>query len=75
LLKKLKAFLKEDDCDDKKLIEEVRKTVQELKTNDVRTQTLEVLSTRKYIIPDALEVAVSVGVDKLIGQGKITDEV
>jgi hypothetical protein len=71
LLKKLKAFLKENDSDDEKLIEEVRKMVQELKTNDVRTQTLEMLSTSKYIIPDALEAALSVVIDKLTGQGKL----
>ncbi|XP_021929847.1 rab3 GTPase-activating protein non-catalytic subunit-like isoform X2 [Zootermopsis nevadensis] len=67
LLKKLKVLLKEEDSDDK-LIEEVRKTVQELKTNDVRTQTLEILSTSKYITPDALDAALSVVVEKLIGQ-------
>lgn len=70
MLKKLTAFLKENDSDDEKLIEEVRKTVQELKTNYVRTKTLEMLSTSKYIIPDALESALSV-IDKLTGQGKL----
>jgi hypothetical protein len=53
------------------LVEEVRKTVQELKTNDVRTQAIEMLSTSKYIIPDALSIAASIVVDKLIEQGKL----
>lgn len=75
MLKKLKSFLKEGDCDDKKLIEEVQKTVQELKTNDIRIQMLEMLSASKYVIPDALEAALNVVVEKLIGQGKVTDEV
>lgn len=71
LLKKLKAFLKAGDYDDEKLVEEVRKTVQELKTNGVRTQAIEMLSTSKYIVPDALSIAVNIVVDKLIEQGKL----
>jgi hypothetical protein len=71
LLKKLKTFLKEGEYDDEKLIEEVKKTIQELKTNDIRIQTIEMLSTSKYIIPDALEVALSVVVDRMIAQGKL----
>jgi hypothetical protein len=70
-MKKLKDFLKEDDYDDDKLIEEIQKRVQELKTNDIRTQVIEMLSTSKYIIPDALEVALSVVVDKLTSQGQL----
>jgi hypothetical protein len=53
------------------LVEEVRQTVQELKTNDIRTQAIEMLSTSKYIIPDALATAVNIVVDKLIEQGKL----
>jgi hypothetical protein len=45
--------------------------VQELKTNDVCAQAIEMLSTSKYIIPDALEAALSVVVDKLTSQGKL----
>lgn len=71
LLKKLKTFLKEGDYDDEKLIEEVQKTMQELKTNDIRTQAIEMLSTSKYIIPDALSIAVNIVVDKLIEQGTL----
>lgn len=71
LLKKLKAFLKEGDYDDEKLVEEVQKTVLELKTNDIRTQAIEMLSTSKYIIPDALSIAVNIVVDKLIEQGEL----
>ena len=71
LLKKLKSFLKEGDYDDENLVEEVQKTMQELKTNDIRTQAIEMLSTSKYIIPDALSIAVNIVVDKLIEQGKL----
>lgn len=71
LLKKLKTFLKEGDYDDEKLVEEVQKTMHELKTNDIRTQTIELLSTSKYIIPAALSIAVNIVVDKLIEQGKL----
>jgi hypothetical protein len=74
LLKKLKTFLKEGDYNDEKLVEEVRKTMQELKTNDIRTQAIEMLSTSKYIIPDALSSAVNIVVDKLIEQGKLVLE-
>ena len=45
--------------------------MQELKTNDIRTQAIEMLSTSKYIIPDALSIAVNIVVDKLIEQGKL----
>lgn len=71
ILKKLKTFLKEGDYDDEKLVEEVQKTMQELKTNDIRTQAIEMLSTSKYVIPDALSIAVNIVVDKLIEQGKL----
>jgi len=71
LLKKLKTFLKEGDYGDEKLVEEVQKTMQELKTNDIRTQAIEMLSTSKYIIPDALSIAVNIVVDKLVEQGKL----
>lgn len=53
------------------MVEEVQKTMQELKTNDIRTQAIEMLSTSKYIIPDALSIAVNIVVDKLIEQGKL----
>ncbi|PNF37324.1 hypothetical protein B7P43_G00463 [Cryptotermes secundus] len=68
LLKKLKAFLKENDYDNDRLIEEVQKRMQELKTNDIRTQAIDMLSTSKYITPDALEVALNIVVDKLTSQ-------
>ncbi|KAJ9600993.1 hypothetical protein L9F63_000831, partial [Diploptera punctata] len=68
LLKKLKTFLKEDEYDDDKLIDEVQKTVQELKTNEIRMQAVEMLSTNKHISPDALAVAIDVIVNKLVGQ-------
>ena len=70
MLKKLKTFLKEDDYDDEKLIDEVQKTIQELKTNEIRTQAIEMLSTNKHISPDALAVALDVIIDRLTGQGK-----
>ncbi|PSN52085.1 Rab3 GTPase-activating protein non-catalytic subunit [Blattella germanica] len=68
LLKKLKTFLKEDDYDDDRMVEEVQKTMQELKTNEIRTQTVEMLSTNKHISPDALGIALDVVIDKLVGQ-------
>jgi hypothetical protein len=75
LLKKLKAFLKENDYDNDRLIEEIHKRMQELKTNDIYTQAIEMLSTSKYITPDALEVALNIVVDKLTSQGKLLLEV
>jgi hypothetical protein len=48
--------------------------MQELKTNDVRSQAVEMLSTSKYVTPDALEVALNV-VDNLISEGKLLLEV
>lgn len=45
--------------------------MQELKTNDIRTQAIEMLSSSKYIIPDALSIAVNIVVDKLTEQGKL----
>lgn len=71
LLKELKAFLKKNEYDNDKLIQEIQKKVQELKTNDVCTQVIEVLSTSRYIIPDALEVALSIVAEKLTTQGRL----
>ncbi|XP_047119989.1 rab3 GTPase-activating protein non-catalytic subunit [Schistocerca piceifrons] len=65
LLKKLKTFLKEVDFEDDRLLEEVQKTMSELKTNEIRLQAIEMLSSNKYSIPEALEIALNECVDKL----------
>lgn len=69
LLKKLKTFLKEVDCNNEQLIEEVQKTMLELKTNEIKLQTIEVLTSSKFSIPEALEVALNDCLDKLSDQG------
>lgn len=57
LYKKLKKFLREEDFDDGKLMNEITNTCLDLKTNEIRLQTLEMLMVNKHINPDALLAA------------------
>ncbi|XP_043278054.1 rab3 GTPase-activating protein non-catalytic subunit isoform X2 [Venturia canescens] len=57
LLKKLKTFIREEDFDDEKLIDQVTEVCTEIKTNEIRLQILEMLMHSKHVIPEALQVA------------------
>ncbi|KAK0157715.1 hypothetical protein PV328_011418 [Microctonus aethiopoides] len=66
LLKKLKTFLREEEFNDDKLIIEVINICDELKTNEIRMQIVEILMTNKHTIPDALLAAVNCFIKVLI---------
>ncbi|OXU28898.1 hypothetical protein TSAR_008176 [Trichomalopsis sarcophagae] len=57
LFKKLKTFLREEDFSDDKLINEITNICLDLKTNEIRLQTIEMLMTNKHITPDSLLAA------------------
>ncbi|XP_014218423.1 rab3 GTPase-activating protein regulatory subunit isoform X2 [Copidosoma floridanum] len=59
LHKKLKKFLREEDFDNEKLINEVTNICLDLKTNEVRFQTIDMLMTNKHVTPDALLSAIN----------------
>ncbi|XP_034172933.2 rab3 GTPase activating protein isoform X1 [Osmia lignaria lignaria] len=65
LLKKLKTFLREEEFDDEKLVSEIENMCSDLKTNEIRIQTIEMLMSNKNIIPDALLVAANCFIKKL----------
>ncbi|XP_012144641.2 rab3 GTPase activating protein [Megachile rotundata] len=65
LLKKLKTFLREEEFDDEKLISEIQNVCSDLKTNEIRIQTIEMLMSNKNIIPDALLAAANCFIKKL----------
>lgn len=65
LLKKLKAFLREQEFDDEKLINEVTSSCMDFKTNEIRLQVVEMLMVNKHITPEALLAALNVFVEKL----------
>lgn len=66
LFKKLKTFIREDEFDDDKLIEKISSICQELKTNEIRLQIIEMLMTNRHIIPDAFLIAVNTFISVLI---------
>nr|CAD7424763.1 unnamed protein product [Timema monikensis] len=72
LLKKLKTFLREGNSDNELVTEEVRQTVRELRTSEVRLQALEILRSSRHTVPEALKVAADICVDKLALQGELT---
>ncbi|XP_058803180.1 rab3 GTPase-activating protein non-catalytic subunit isoform X2 [Phymastichus coffea] len=57
LFKKLKRFLREGEFDESKLIDEITNICLDLRTNDVRLQSIEMLMASKYITPDSLLAA------------------
>lgn len=65
LLKKLKAFLREEEFDNEKLINEVTSTCLDFKTNEIRLQVLEMLMVNKHITPEAMLAALNVFIEKL----------
>ncbi|XP_067009858.2 rab3 GTPase-activating protein non-catalytic subunit isoform X1 [Anabrus simplex] len=67
-LKELKRFLKCGDHNEDKLVEEVRQTMEELRTSEVRAQALETLASSRHSSPGALQAAVRTCLDKLEGQ-------
>ncbi|XP_015586731.1 rab3 GTPase-activating protein non-catalytic subunit isoform X2 [Cephus cinctus] len=69
LLKKLKAFMREEEFDEERLINEVANICLDLKTNEVRLQVIEMLMTNKHIVPDALLAALNCFVDKFVQYG------
>ncbi|XP_011502639.1 PREDICTED: rab3 GTPase-activating protein non-catalytic subunit [Ceratosolen solmsi marchali] len=54
LFKKLKKFLKEEEFNEDKLINEVTNLCLDIKTNDVQLETIEMLMINKHITPSAL---------------------
>ena len=69
LLKKLKSFLREEEFDSEKLVEEVSNVCSEIKTNEIRLQILEMLMGSKHIIPEALRAAANCFLDALTDYG------
>lgn len=65
LLKKLKTFLREEEFEYEKLISEIKNVCLDLKTNEIKVQTLEMLMSNKNIIPDALLTAINCFTKKL----------
>ncbi|XP_046609657.1 rab3 GTPase-activating protein non-catalytic subunit [Neodiprion virginianus] len=65
LLKKLKAFLREEEFDSEKLINEVTSTCMDFKTNEIRLQAVEMLMVNKHITPESLLAALDVFVENL----------
>ncbi|XP_031368306.1 rab3 GTPase-activating protein non-catalytic subunit isoform X3 [Apis dorsata] len=65
LLKKLKTFLREEEFEYEKLISEIENVCSDLKTNEIKVQTLEMLMSNKNIIPDALLTATNCFTKKL----------
>ncbi|XP_076244895.1 rab3 GTPase activating protein isoform X2 [Calliopsis andreniformis] len=65
LLKKLKTFLREEEFDHEKLVSEIQSVCSDLKTNEIKVQTIEMLMTNKNIIPDALLAATNCFMGKL----------
>ncbi|CAL7946204.1 unnamed protein product [Xylocopa violacea] len=57
LLKKLKTFLREEEFENEKLVSEIENICSDLKTNEIKVQTLEMLLSNKNIVPDALLTA------------------
>lgn len=57
LFKKLKTFLREEDFENDKLINEITNMCMDLKTNEIRLQTIEMLMCNKHVTPDALLAA------------------
>lgn len=64
LLRKLRTFLREEEFDEEKLVSEVTSTCSELRTNEIRIQTMEVLMNSKHILPNALLAATNCFVTK-----------
>lgn len=65
LLRKLRTFLREEEFDEEKLVSEVTNTCLELKTSEIRIQTIEVLMNSKHILPNALFAATNCFATKL----------
>lgn len=65
LLRKLRTFLREEEFDEEKLVSEVTNACLELKTNEIRIQTTELLMNSKHILPNALFAATNCFVTKL----------
>ncbi|XP_012241653.1 rab3 GTPase-activating protein non-catalytic subunit isoform X3 [Bombus impatiens] len=65
ILKKLKTFLREEDFEYEKLISEIESVCSDLKSNEIKVQTLEMLMSNKNIIPDALLAATNCFIKKL----------
>ncbi|XP_054006730.1 rab3 GTPase-activating protein non-catalytic subunit [Hylaeus anthracinus] len=65
LLKKLKTFLREEEFDEEKLVSNIHNVCTDLKTNEIRVQTIEMLMTNKNITPDALLTATNCFIKKL----------
>ncbi|XP_012253512.2 rab3 GTPase-activating protein non-catalytic subunit isoform X2 [Athalia rosae] len=65
LLKKLKSFLREEEFDNEKLINEVTSVCLDFKTNEIRLQVVEMLMVNKHITPEALLAALDVFIEKL----------
>lgn len=65
ILKKLKTFLREEDFEHEKLISEIESVCSDLKSNEIKVQTLEMLMSNKNIIPDALLAATNCFIKKL----------
>ncbi|XP_076280641.1 rab3 GTPase activating protein [Lasioglossum baleicum] len=57
LLRKLKTFLREEEFDNEKLVSEITSVCTDLKTSEMKVQTIEMLMINKHIIPDALLAA------------------
>ncbi|XP_066592229.1 rab3 GTPase-activating protein non-catalytic subunit [Prorops nasuta] len=66
LMRKLKTFMREEEYDEEKLIIEVTNVCLDIKTNEIKVQTLEMLINNKHTVPDALMAAVNCFTKKTI---------
>lgn len=57
LYKKLKKYLREEDFNDDKLMNQITNICMDLKTNEIRLQTIEMLMINKHINPSVLLAA------------------
>lgn len=69
ILKKLKTYLREEDYDEDKLTSHVRKVCDELRTDEVKLQVIELLSTNRNVQPDTLLAALDCFLVKLESVG------
>ena len=70
MLKKIKAFLKQEDYSNSKLVEEMEKFAKELKTDEIRLQTIDMMMNNKHITNEAFKAVLNVFVEDLQTRGK-----
>lgn len=70
MLKKIKTFLKQEEYSNTKLVEEMEKFARELKTDEIRLQTIEMMMSNKHITTEAFKAVLNVFMEDLQNRGK-----